>query len=128
MFSDFVANEKDYTLWLNLVWGLREQDLSGCDFSDYKCEGRTVFDDSFNPNSAPAQLGLKVTDFLDYKHTPKNKQTNKTKKTQYLLSLHRLTSSTLSQHFHQDLSFNELGAPFHNYVCALSPPLPFSLT
>jgi hypothetical protein len=59
-----MENEKDYTIWLNIFWGLKEQDLSQCHFSDYKCEGYTVYDDSFNPNSPQAQLSLLVSSSL----------------------------------------------------------------
>ena len=47
---------------VSIVWGLKEQDLSTCHRTDAACTGETVFDDTFNMNSANAQTQLKVRD------------------------------------------------------------------
>ena len=46
-------------LWL--VWGLRERDMSACHFSDYRCQGRQVFHDAFNPSTMAAQQSFVVS-------------------------------------------------------------------
>ncbi|XP_050405808.2 protein dispatched homolog 3 [Patella vulgata] len=53
--NSFLPDAIDYPLSLTLLWGLKEQDLSSCHFSDVKCKGTVHFDDNFDPNSVEAQ-------------------------------------------------------------------------
>ena len=50
----------DFPLRLFIVWGLKKQDVSGCDPSDSDCTGKTVFNNKLNLNDRNAQLALKV--------------------------------------------------------------------
>ena len=43
-----------------LVWGLKEQDLGGCGFSDHDCYGKTVFNNKFNLKEESVQQQLMV--------------------------------------------------------------------
>ena len=45
---------------VNIVWGLRPRDMSGCHFSDENCQGIQQYDDTFNPNTVAAQVALMV--------------------------------------------------------------------
>ena len=49
-----------FPIQILLVWGLEEQDLGKCHRTDVKCNGDTVWDQSFNLNSPEAQRDLLV--------------------------------------------------------------------
>lgn len=58
----FERNFDDEYTTVHLMWGMEEQDMSSCDLksSDY-CTGTNKYDDTFNPNSAEAQMALLVS-------------------------------------------------------------------
>ena len=56
----FAGNDVDYSISLWLVWGIKERDMSSCHFSDYKCLGKQVFDESFKPSTIAAQQSFVV--------------------------------------------------------------------
>lgn len=60
-FHGFVANKNDRNVVVYIVWGLKEQDMSGCHFSDARCVGVARFDPTFDPNTVQAQLAIKVS-------------------------------------------------------------------
>ncbi|KAK6181587.1 hypothetical protein SNE40_009412 [Patella caerulea] len=65
--NSFLPGEEEYPLSLTLLWGLKEQDLSSCHFSDINCKGTVHFDDDFDPNSVEAQKAYqKLCDRLYY--------------------------------------------------------------
>lgn len=43
-----------------IVWGMQPQDMSGCHKTDYRCQGKRVWNDVFDLNIAPVQLALQV--------------------------------------------------------------------
>lgn len=56
----FMVSQEDNVLVVHIIWGLKEQDRSDCHMTDYRCKGRTVFDDSFDMNLPPCQSALLV--------------------------------------------------------------------
>ena len=44
-----------------LVFGLEAKDLDVCSFSDASCDGDSVYDADFNPNTVEAQNALIVS-------------------------------------------------------------------
>jgi hypothetical protein len=56
--SGFKSTDRLATV--NVVWGLKEQDLSTCHRTDAQCFGETVWDDDFDINSENAQRQIKV--------------------------------------------------------------------
>lgn len=56
----FQVSEEDDIVTVNVIWGLQEQDRSDCHFTDYKCKGKTVFDNSFDLNPPPCQTSMLV--------------------------------------------------------------------
>lgn len=59
--SAFLPSQEDNVLAVHIIWGLKEQDRSDCHMTDYKCKGRTVFDNSFDMNPPPCQTALLVS-------------------------------------------------------------------
>nr|KAG5700686.1 hypothetical protein BaRGS_029051 [Batillaria attramentaria] len=51
----FVPNDVDRTITIHLVWGLGEQDMSSCHFSEVECPGTQVYDDNFQASTQAAQ-------------------------------------------------------------------------
>ena len=43
------------------VWGLKEQDRSTCHHTDFRCKGRTVFDEEFDMNNQGCQQAVLVS-------------------------------------------------------------------
>ncbi|XP_069118440.1 protein dispatched homolog 1-like isoform X1 [Argopecten irradians] len=43
---------------VNILWGLKNKDRSDCHFSDIKCRGTTVYDDTFDPNPVANQQAI----------------------------------------------------------------------
>ncbi|XP_013396220.1 protein dispatched homolog 1 [Lingula anatina] len=56
----FAPSDVDDKMVVNVIWGLQPQDLKSCHFSDSECDGKTVWDDAFDLNSAQAQLALQA--------------------------------------------------------------------
>jgi len=56
----FVSNSRAEIVYVNLVFGVHENDLDSCDFTTPVCRGRPGFDTKFNPSTAEAQNSLKV--------------------------------------------------------------------
>ena len=46
---------------VHIIWGLQEQDRSGCHHTDYKCKGTTVFDKGYDVNPPPCQNAMLVS-------------------------------------------------------------------
>ncbi|BFZ10068.1 hypothetical protein BsWGS_13107 [Bradybaena similaris] len=49
---------QDSRLKINIVFGVKEQDFSGCATHDYKCSGEFHYDDSLDLNPIPSQIAL----------------------------------------------------------------------
>ena len=43
-----------------IVWGLKLQDRTNCHFTDFKCKGRTVFDEYFDMNNQKCHHGHRI--------------------------------------------------------------------
>ena len=56
----FKPSQEDDVIVVHIIWGLKEQDRSDCHITDFKCRGRTVFDESFDMNLPPCQTALLV--------------------------------------------------------------------
>ncbi|XP_055880253.1 protein dispatched homolog 3-like isoform X1 [Biomphalaria glabrata] len=54
----FKSSLDDKNIKVIIAFGLKNQDMSGCHKTDYKCKGKTVWDNSFDLNPKPAQLAL----------------------------------------------------------------------
>lgn len=57
----FVPSAEDNNVKLYISWGLKKQDRDSCHKTDFACEGKTVWDESFDLNPPPAQLALLVS-------------------------------------------------------------------
>ena len=57
----FKASSQDSVIEVYVVWGLRNQDLGGCDKSDTTCKGLTRWDHGFDLNPKRAQSALIVS-------------------------------------------------------------------
>ena len=66
--SAFLASQEDNVVVVHIIWGLKEQDRSDCHMTDLKCNGRTVFDDSFDVNPPPCQTALLVRFVIRIRH------------------------------------------------------------
>ena len=53
-----------------IVWGLKMQNRSNCHFTDFKCKGKTVFDEAFDMNKEGCQESMLVSKFylITYGH------------------------------------------------------------
>ena len=58
--EDFGSGSVD-PLQVYLVWGLRKQDMSDCEWGKPECDGETRYDDDFNLNDPESQLALYVS-------------------------------------------------------------------
>ncbi|XP_002736516.1 protein dispatched homolog 1-like [Saccoglossus kowalevskii] len=56
--DSFKPSMNDRVSNVNIIWGLKNQDLSRCHHTDYECPGDTIWDDSFDLNPLPAQAAL----------------------------------------------------------------------
>ncbi|KAK3750726.1 hypothetical protein QZH41_017279 [Actinostola sp. cb2023] len=56
--SAFKPSQEDKVIKVNLIWGLKPQNRDACHYTDYKCKGTTVFDESFDVNPPPCQMAL----------------------------------------------------------------------
>ena len=61
--EDFLPSATDFSVRVYISWGLKEQDMSDCHKTDFKCAGDTVWDEGFDLNPAPAQMALLVRQF-----------------------------------------------------------------
>ena len=57
----FLPSQEDRVVVVHIIWGLKEQDRSGCHHTDPKCKGKTVFDNSFDLNPPPCQNAMLVS-------------------------------------------------------------------
>ena len=57
----FKPSETDQYLAVNILWGLKNQDLSKCHYSDHECTGDTVYDDAFDLTLPEAQIAMLVS-------------------------------------------------------------------
>lgn len=57
----FLPSQEDNVVVVHIIWGLKEQDRSGCHHTDYKCKGKTVLDKSFDLNPPPCQNAMLVS-------------------------------------------------------------------
>ena len=56
----FKPSHEDNVITVNIVWGLKHQDMGACDNSDFLCMGNTVWDTSFDLNPKRGQTALLV--------------------------------------------------------------------
>ncbi|XP_028517341.1 uncharacterized protein LOC110247148 isoform X2 [Exaiptasia diaphana] len=56
--NSFNPSEEDQFFSVYVVWGLQNQDRSDCHFTDYKCAGNSVFDNSLDISNPPCQMAL----------------------------------------------------------------------
>ena len=61
----FKPSETDQYLAVNILWGLKNQDLSKCHYSDHECTGDTVYDDAFDLTLPEAQIAMLVSKCTD---------------------------------------------------------------
>lgn len=54
----FKPSAQDAVIQVHVVWGLKPQDMAGCDKSDIHCTGRTVWEDTFDLNPQRGQSAL----------------------------------------------------------------------
>ena len=54
------TGEGNNVIRIYTVWGLKLQDRTSCHFTDYKCKGRTVFDEKFDLNKPGCQMAVLV--------------------------------------------------------------------
>ena len=54
------SGEGNNVIRIYLIWGLQLQDRRKCHFTDYKCKGKTVFDEDFDLNPPACQFALLV--------------------------------------------------------------------
>ena len=61
--NSFKPSMEDEVIQVYMIWGLKKQDRSRCDphSMDPVCRGRTVWDEGFDLNPAPAQVALRVS-------------------------------------------------------------------
>ena len=57
----FVPSDEDKYIHVYIAWGLNNQDRSDCHFTDYKCPGKTVFDNGLDISIPPCQMALLVS-------------------------------------------------------------------
>lgn len=62
----FRPSQEDDVVEVNVIWGLKDQDRSSCHFTDFKCKGKTVFDNSFDLNPAECQEAILVREYLQH--------------------------------------------------------------
>ena len=69
--SAFRPSQEDEVVEVHIIWGLKKQDRSSCHFTDFKCKGRTVFDNSFDLNPSDCQVALLVSTLavLPFRHS-----------------------------------------------------------
>ena len=56
-----MKSNNDEVATVYLVFGLEAKDLDVCSFSDASCDGDSVYDADFNPNTVEAQNALIVS-------------------------------------------------------------------
>ena len=64
----FRPSQEDDVVEVNVIWGLKDQDRSSCHFTDFKCKGKTVFDNSFDLNPTECQEAILVREYLLGQH------------------------------------------------------------
>lgn len=87
----FKRRLQDPRLKINIVFGVKEQDFSGCSTHDYKCSGVFHYDDSLDLNPIPAQTALlkachmlKNLDGHENLHLVRDEKTNQVQVTCFL--------------------------------------------
>ncbi|XP_067028237.1 protein dispatched homolog 1-like isoform X4 [Acropora muricata] len=71
----FRPSQEDDVVEVNVIWGLKDQDRSSCHFTDFKCKGKTVFDNSFDLNPTECQEAI-----LKFCHELRNLQDHQMEK------------------------------------------------
>ncbi|KAH3854522.1 hypothetical protein DPMN_097065, partial [Dreissena polymorpha] len=56
--ESFTISDEDSTITIYIVWGLLQNDMSGCHFSTPECKGEHRWDANFNPSTHAAQTAM----------------------------------------------------------------------